>query len=51
MLNVDRSMIPSNFRYMPTDTDYVYNPKLTCTCHYNPDIALQNRSRKNDSDQ
>jgi hypothetical protein len=41
MLNVDRSMIPEDFKYMPTDTEYVYNPLLTCTCHFgaveNPD--------------
>ncbi len=38
MLNVDRSMIPDDFRYKPTDTDYVYNPLKSCVCHYNPDF-------------
>jgi penicillin-binding protein 1A len=37
MLSVDRSMFPADFKYMPTDTDYVYNPLHTCICHYNPD--------------
>ena len=33
MLKVDRSMIPEDFKYMPTDTQYVYDPSNICTCH------------------
>ena len=41
MLNVDRSMIPLDFKYMPTDTAYVYDPRLSCRCHYNPDAPVE----------
>jgi penicillin-binding protein 1A len=50
MLKVDRSMIPDDFRYMPTDMEYVYNPLLTCTCHYNPDFVPQSPGGENDDD-
>lgn len=33
LLKIDRSNIPGNFRYMPTDTAYVYKPDNFCTCH------------------
>ncbi len=34
-LKVDRTYLPDDFAYMPTDTDYVYNPDKPCTCHTN----------------
>jgi len=40
MLKVDRSMIPLDFKYAPTDTEYVYDERLSCRCHYNPDAPV-----------
>lgn len=39
MLNVDRSMIPDDFRYKPTDTEYIYNPLPICNCHTMPEVV------------
>ncbi len=32
-IKVDRSYLPKNFAYMPTDTEYVYDLNNLCTCH------------------
>lgn len=33
LLDIDRSNIPDNFKYQPTDAAYVYKQGVYCTCH------------------
>ncbi len=33
LLKIDRSYLPEEFKPMPTDTAYVYDPSVTCVCH------------------
>ncbi len=50
LLYIDRSYIPEDFVYMPTDTDYVFDPRKVCICHAPVEIPPEGDENGNEGE-